>query len=105
MCRTASRAYLRPPRWPEKVGVFNLGTDAYVTVDQSASYIAKALGLAPEFSHSGGERGWVGDNPFIYLDVSRIRSLGWEPELTIEQAVTRTVRWLQENEWVFERRS
>ena len=26
-----------------------------------------------------GERGWVGDNPFIWLDCKKINSDGWIP--------------------------
>jgi UDP-glucose 4-epimerase len=55
--------------------------------------------------YSGGERGWVGDSPVIYLDTKRIRSLGWRPKLTIRDAVVRTVDWLDHNRWVFEHRT
>jgi UDP-glucose 4-epimerase len=49
-------------------------------------------------SYTGGDRGWIGDNPFIFLDCSRIRALGWRPTLTIQQAVVRTVEYLQANQ-------
>jgi len=39
----------------------------------------------------------VGDNPFIFLDCSAIRSLGWRPQLNIQQAVIRTVKFLEQN--------
>ena len=48
-----------------------------------------------EFSYSGGERGWIGDSPFIWLKCDRIRALGWKPKLTIRTAVERTVDYLQ----------
>jgi hypothetical protein len=35
----------------------------------------------------------------IHLDTSRIRALGWRPELTIGEAVVRTLRWLEENDY------
>jgi UDP-glucose 4-epimerase len=44
----------------------------------------------------------VGDSPFIFLDCSRIRALGWTPRLTIRQGVERTVAYLQENQWVLD---
>jgi UDP-glucose 4-epimerase len=84
-----------------KVNIFNLGTDEYCRVDDSAGWISARLGVAPERSYSGGERGWVGDNPFIFLDTRRIRSLGWQPKLGIRQGVERTVDWLRANPWVF----
>jgi UDP-glucose 4-epimerase len=82
----------------ERVGIFNLGTDEYCEVNESAGWIAATLGLQPALTYSGGERGWIGDNPFIFLDCSRIRSLGWRPSLSIHESVTRTVRWLEEFE-------
>ena len=63
------------------VNIFNLGTDEYCQVNDSIGWITAALGLSPELRYAGGERGWVGDSPFIFLDCSRIRSLGWKPEL------------------------
>src|ERR1035438_8747917 len=76
-----------------KVNIFNLGTDEYCTVDESISWIAALLGLNPSRTYAGGERGWVGDSPFIFLKCCRIRSLGWQPRLTIQQAVERTVTY------------
>jgi UDP-glucose 4-epimerase len=87
------------------VTVLNLGADEYCTVDQSAGWICEELGLEPERSYGGGSRGWVGDSPFIFLDCSRMRSLGWAPTLTIREAVIRTARYLQANAWLLEARS
>jgi UDP-glucose 4-epimerase len=80
-----------------KVNVFNLGTDEYCEVIDSAGWISERLGIRPEITFSGGERGWIGDNPFIFLDCSRVRELGWSPKLTIRDAVIRTVDYLMKN--------
>jgi UDP-glucose 4-epimerase len=77
--------------------VYNLGTDETVVVDDSIAIITAQLGLAPEIEHTGGRRGWAGDSPLIHLDCARIRTLGWTPTLTIPQAITRTLEWLEEN--------
>ena len=87
-----------------KVHVFNLGHESYIDVRQSIGWITKALGLAPEIRYGGGARGWIGDNPFIFLDTARMRALGWRPKLSIEDAVIRTLRWLEANRFVLERR-
>ena len=79
----------------EKVNIFNLGTDEYCQVVDSARWISGRIGVEPEFSYSGGERGWIGDSPFIWLKCDRIRALGWKPKLTIRTAVERTVDYLQ----------
>jgi UDP-glucose 4-epimerase len=88
----------------DKVNIFNLGTDEYVEVNDSIACIVDHLGLSPRLTYSGGDRGWVGDNPFIFLDTARIRSLGWRPALSIREGVRRTVDWLGANEWVFDAR-
>jgi UDP-glucose 4-epimerase len=86
------------------VSIFNLGTDAYVEVNDSIRIITQHLGLAPKLRYAGGERGWIGDSPFIFLDTSRIRALGWTPRLSIEEAIVRTLAWLKANRWVLEAR-
>jgi UDP-glucose 4-epimerase len=80
-----------------KVNIFNLGTDEYCEVDDSIGWICEHLGLNPKRTYSGGERGWVGDSPFILLDCSRIRALGWRPRLTIKQAVLATIKYVSAN--------
>jgi UDP-glucose 4-epimerase len=84
--------------------VYNLGTDEFCTVRDSIGWICGHLGLSPEIVFTGGKRGWVGDNPFIFLDTRKIRETGWRNQLSIREAVLRTVDWLRENPWVFERR-
>ena len=88
----------------EKVNIYNLGTDQYCEVNDSVGWICKKLGVSPEFTYAGGERGWIGDNPFIYLDTQKVRSLGWESKATIEEGVVKTVEYLLENPWVFSAR-
>ncbi|MBX3736372.1 MAG: NAD-dependent epimerase/dehydratase family protein [Candidatus Didemnitutus sp.] len=84
--------------------VYNLGTPEYVEVNQSIGHICRELGLAPRLDYTGGDRGWIGDNPFIFLDTKKISATGWRPKLTIADAVVRTVRWLRDNPWVYEAR-
>jgi UDP-glucose 4-epimerase len=80
--------------------VFNLGSDNYCTVRDSIGWITERLGVTPELKFAGGDRGWVGDNPFIFLDTSRIRATGWAPNHTIKEAIERTVDHLMANDWL-----
>ena len=84
--------------------VFNLGADEYCTVIDSIGWICRHLGVKPELEFTGGDRGWVGDNPFIFLGTRKIRNTGWSDRLSIREAVIRTVDWLQANPWVFSKR-
>ncbi len=86
------------------VNIFNLGTDEYCEVNDSIGWISGHLGVSPDLKYAGGERGWIGDSPFIFLDCARMRSLGWRPALSIRQGVVRTVKYLQQNPWVLEAR-
>jgi UDP-glucose 4-epimerase len=85
--------------------VYNLGAAEYCTVRDSISWICGRLGLDPELEFTGGERGWIGDNPFIFLDTKKIRDTGWQNALTIQCAVLKTLDWLRANSWVFEKRA
>ena len=84
------------------VEIYNLGNDEYVQVNDSVGFICGALGLKPQREYTGGARGWVGDNPFIFLDTKKIQSTGWKTSLTIEQGIKRTLQWLRQNQWVYE---
>jgi UDP-glucose 4-epimerase len=88
----------------EKVNIFNLGVDGYCEVNDSIGWICEELGVKPVLEYAGGDRGWIGDNPFIFLDTRKIQSLGWRPKLDIRAGVIRTVRSLVDNPWVFEER-
>jgi UDP-glucose 4-epimerase len=86
------------------VNVLNLGTDEYVEVNDSVDLITDHLGLMPERSYAGGERGWIGDSPFIFLKCDRMRSLGWQPGHSIRDGILKTLKWLEQNHWVLEAR-
>jgi UDP-glucose 4-epimerase len=75
--------------------VYNLGTDETVVVDDSVAIIAERLGVVPEIEHTGGRRGWPGDSPLILLDCTKLRALGWQPTLSIREAIIRTVDWVE----------
>ena len=85
----------------DKVNIFNLGVDGYCEVNDSIVWICDELGVQPELHYSGGDRGWIGDNPFIFLDTKKIQSLGWTPKIGIREGVIKTVEYLRNNEWVF----
>jgi UDP-glucose 4-epimerase len=88
----------------DRVSIYNLGVDDYVEVNDSIGWICEELGVQPKIEYSGGDRGWIGDNPFIFLDTKKIQTLGWKPKFTIQQGIIKTVRYLRANEWVFEER-
>jgi UDP-glucose 4-epimerase len=97
--------FLAMDRATDKVNVLNLGVDEYCQVNDSIGWITGHLGIAPTLDYTGGDRGWIGDNPFIFLDTTRIRALGWQPRLTIREAVIRTLDYLRAHPELLEQRS
>ncbi len=92
-------------RAADRVNIFNLGTDGYCELTDSIRWITETLGVHPRLTFTGGDRGWAGDNPFIFLDTARIRALGWGPRVSIREGVTRTVEFLSRNRWVLDERT
>jgi UDP-glucose 4-epimerase len=88
---------------PDQVNIFNLGTDEYCEVNDSIGWITEHLGIAPKLIYAGGERGWIGDSPFIFLDCRKIRALGWTPKMSSRESVIRTLEYLQANSWLLEK--
>ena len=84
--------------------VYNLGAPEFVQVNDSIRWLCAALGVKPRLDYTGGNKGWIGDNPFIFLETKKIQSTGWKAKLTIEQGILRTLRWLEANRWVYDAR-
>ncbi len=88
----------------QNTNIYNLGAPEYCTVDDSIRWICERLDLKPTIEYTGGERGWVGDSPFIFLDCNKVRcGLGWDAKLSIRDGVEATVDFLCDNPWVLER--
>lgn len=83
--------------------VFNLGTKGYCTVRESAGWIASELGLDPHMTFEGGKRGWIGDNPLIWLDAQKAFDAGWTTSSSIEESVRETIAWIRENHGLLEK--
>jgi UDP-glucose 4-epimerase len=78
----------------DRVNIFNLGLEEQTSVDQLADIVIAEMGLTDvKRSHTGGEHGWVGDNPVVYLSAQKLRSLGWQPTISPREAIRRTARW------------
>jgi len=88
----------------DKVNIFNLGTDEYCEVNDSIGWITSHLDVHPVKSYTGGDRGWIGDSPFIFLDTAKIRALGWKPKLSIREGIIRTIDYLRTNPWLLDER-
>lgn len=82
--------------------VFNIGHVDFLEVQDSARLISGFMHLSPIFEFGTENRGWVGDNPFTFLDISKAKQFGWEPTISIEDSIRETVDWLLQNKWVLD---
>jgi dTDP-glucose 4,6-dehydratase len=78
-------------------GTYNVGTGTEMRNIDMTHLILKLLGkpeslIQPVRDRPGHDRRYA-------LDVSKIRTLGWEPSHTCEETIGKTVRWYVENEW------
>ena len=54
-----------------------------------------------EFIFTGGNRGWIGDSPFVHLDTKLANNKGWIPKVSIHESIIRTVDYLLEDKESF----
>ena len=76
------------------VNIFNLGLQEQTTVDELADIVIQEMGLQNvRKRYTGGPRGWIGDNPVVYLSIRKIQELGWRPKTQPRDVIRRTARW------------
>jgi UDP-glucose 4-epimerase len=90
----------------ELKNVLNLGHDEFMNVLDLADIIVEELGLRTvRYLTTGGERGWLGDSPFVHLDTAKLKALGWRPKVSIEWGIRNTVRYLRAHPQLLEQRT
>jgi UDP-glucose 4-epimerase len=78
--------------------VYNVGSEDAIDVDTVARAVVQEMGLkGVEFVHTGGVdggRGWVGDVKRMWLDISKLKALGWAPSHGSSESVREAARAL-----------
>ena len=75
--------------------VFNLGSPTTVKVRDIAGIVSEEMGLKDiHLRFTGGERGWPGDVPKVFYDVTKINKLGWKAKYSSAEAVRLATRRL-----------
>lgn len=82
---------------PEKINIFNIGHDDILTVNEIVDTILNATNISINKKYLGGNKGWIGDNNFVYLDNKKLKQLGWKPKLSFREGIKKTVTYLQDN--------
>ena len=59
-----------------RVNIFNLGMQEQTTVDELADIVIEEMELSNvKKKYTGGERGWIGDNPVVFLSIKKMQDL------------------------------
>lgn len=89
----------------DKKSVVNLGHEEHMQVKDLAQIVCEEMGLrGTTYRFTGGRRGWIGDSPFVHLDISKIKQSGFRPQISIAEGIRRTVRYLADNTWLLDER-
>ena len=83
----------------KKIEVFNLGSEDKVKVIDIAKIVCKNMSFPnTKIVTTGGidgGRGWKGDIKEAYLDISKLKKLGWKPKLSSAESVDLASKELQ----------
>ncbi|MCL5261394.1 MAG: GDP-mannose 4,6-dehydratase [Gammaproteobacteria bacterium] len=75
-----------------KVNIFNVATDDYLTVNEIAKIVIQKMGLKDvKYNYAGGDRGWKGDVPIVRFNLDKIHQLGWQAKYSSEMAINLAV--------------
>ncbi len=89
----------------EKINTYNLGHEEITTIRSIADIVCDELGLKNvQYTFEGGDKGWMGDNKFVHLDITKLKQLGWKPTVSIEEGIRRTVRYLKNSPFLLDSR-
>lgn len=75
--------------------IYNVGNIDWITVKEIADIVSEVLGVHPEYKFTGGVesgRGWIGDVKLMLLDISKLRSKGWQPTMNSHEAVRQSAK-------------
>lgn len=83
----------------ERLSCFNIGADDVgVSVRDIAERVVAEVSPGARICFGAGDRGWVGDVPKFRYSIAKLERLGWRPKLNSEQAVSRAIRQVAEQE-------
>ena len=83
----------------ERLPIFNIGNiDEGTTVRQIAESVVRYVSPDALIKYGSEPRGWKGDIPKFYYDVSKIQKLDWSPCYTSSQAVVKTISEILDND-------
>lgn len=79
----------------EKINIYNIGHNDILHVDEIINIIMENMHCTLPKKYRGGNRGWPGDNNFVYLDTGKLQSLGWKWKKSFKEGIGLTVKYLE----------
>jgi len=81
----------------DKIGIFNVGTGKEISVNELFQELARIIGIKIESIHKPLR---IGEQQRSCLDYSKIKQeLGWEAKYSLEQGLSKTIKWGKHNEY------
>jgi GDP-L-fucose synthase len=74
--------------------IINVGTGTDVTIKELATIISKEVGFTGEILWDTNK---PNGTPRKVMDVSKIKSLGWNPKINLTEGIKKTYTWYREN--------
>lgn len=82
-----------------QINYFNLGVETRTTVKEMAEMVIEEMGLNAKIRYTGGNKGWVGDVPEFSYCLDKIHALGWQPDVTSNEAVRKSIRYILDKDF------
>jgi UDP-glucose 4-epimerase len=75
----------------------NVSSGEQITISRIAEIVCERLGLSDaRIEYTGSERGWAGDVVITDIDISLLKSFGWESGVKLEDGIKSYLDWLVE---------
>jgi len=75
--------------------VYNVGSGEHVSISQLTEAVSAAAGLTPRIEYTGSTR--PGDAEHLTADISKLRSIGYDPKIPLACGLEKTFHWLCQN--------
>jgi UDP-glucose 4-epimerase len=81
----------------QSLNIFNLACEGATSVKMIAKTVVSEINSAALISYTGEKRGWTGDVPYVRLDPSKLKKLGWKAKLSSDEAVKLAIKQVINN--------